>query len=150
MESPFLSLVDGMELRSHDAGEEVIEQGALTGEMLVLISGAVEVLRDGVRVARSREPGVVFGEMSALLRQPATATVRAAEHCEFKVIPDPRGFLVGHPEASLFVAELLARRLNELNLYLVDVKRQYQGHDHLSMVDDVLDSLMHRPRRIQG
>jgi hypothetical protein len=31
---------------------------------------------------------------------------------------------------------------------LADVKQQYEGHDHLGMVDDVLDTLMHhQPRR---
>jgi hypothetical protein len=26
------------------------------------------------------------------------------------------------------------------------VKRQYEGHDHLGMVDEVIEALMHRPR----
>jgi hypothetical protein len=34
-----------------------------------------------------------------------------------------------------------------LNKYLVDVKRQFEGHDHLSMVDEVLEVLAHRQRR---
>jgi len=64
----------------------------------------------------------------------------------FVVIDKPREFLVSHPEAALYVAELLARRLDSLNKYLIDVKGQYEGHDHLGMVDDVLETLMHRPR----
>jgi hypothetical protein len=45
------------------------------------------------------------------------------------------------------VARLLARRLDSLNKYLVDVKAQYEGHDHLGMVDEVLEALMHRHPR---
>ena len=46
------------------------------------------------------------------------------------------------------MAELLARRLTALTKYLIDVKRQYDGHDHIGMVDDVLGTLMHlQPRR---
>lgn len=144
--SPFLNYVVGHESRNFAAGEVVIDQGELTGELLVLVSGSVEILRDNVRVAKSAEPGVVFGDMSALLAGPATATVRVMEPAVFAVIEDPRGFLIAHPEASLYLAELLARRLDSLNKYLIDVKRQYEGHDHLGMVDEVLETLMHRPR----
>ncbi len=131
--------------REFAAGDVIIAQDAQGGELLVLLSGEVEVLRDGVRVAKARERGVVFGEMSVLLGRPATATVRAITPAVLSVVENPRQFLIEHPQVSLYVAELLARRLDSLNKYLVDVKRQYEGHDHLGMVDDVLDSLMNRP-----
>lgn len=148
--SPFLDFVASHASRRFDAGEVVIEQGEWSGELLVLVSGGVEILRDNVRVAKSTEPGAVFGEMSALLGGPATASVRALTPAVFSVIEKPREFLIDHPEASLYVAELLARRLNALNIYLIDVKRQYEGHDHLGMVDEVLEALMHRPRPRQA
>jgi CRP-like cAMP-binding protein len=85
--------------------------------------------------------------MSALLGGNATATVRALSDAKVCVISEPRDFLMDHPEASLFVAELLAKRLDSLNRYLIDVQRQYEGHDHIGMVDEVLDSLMHRPHK---
>ena len=144
--SPLLDFVATHHSRQFAAGGIVIEQGERTGELLILVSGEVEILRDGVRVAKAGEAGVAFGEMSALLGGPATATVRALTDAVFSVIEKPREFLIAHPEASLYVAELLARRLNALNKYLTDVKRQYEGHDHLGMVDEVLEALMHRPR----
>jgi CRP-like cAMP-binding protein len=145
--SPLLDFVATHPTRQVPAAGIAIEQGEQTGELLVLVSGEVEVLRDGVRVAKAAEPGVVFGEMSALLGGPATATVRALTPAVFAVIAEPREFLVAHPEVSLYVAELLARRLDALNKYLIDVKRQYEGHDHLGMVDEVIEALMHRPPR---
>ena len=81
-----------------------------------------------------------------LLGGASTATVRALVPAVFAVIEKPREFLVGNPEMSLYVAELLARRLDSLDRYLIDVKRQYDDHDHIGMVDEVLESLMHRPR----
>jgi CRP-like cAMP-binding protein len=142
-----LPFIQEREIRSFSAGNTLIDQGAPTSELLVLVSGQVEVLRDGVRVAKASEPGVVFGEMSALLGGNATATVRALSDAKVCVISEPRDFLMDHPEASLFVAELLAKRLDSLNRYLIDVQRQYEGHDHIGMVDEVLDSLMHRPHK---
>ena len=144
--SPFLDFVSNHASRQFAAGDVVIEQGEWTGELLVLVSGGVEILRDGMRVAKASEAGAVFGEMSALLGGPATATVRTLEPAVFSVIEKPREFLIGHPEAGLYVAELLARRLDALNKYLIDVKRQYEGHDHIGTVDEVLEALMHRPR----
>jgi CRP-like cAMP-binding protein len=146
--SVFLQLIAGHKVENFPAGGIVIEQGTASGPLFVLIEGEVEVLRDQVRVAKASEPGAVFGETSVLLGSSHTATVRALKPSSFAIIENPRRFLESSATASLHVAGLLAARLHALNQYLVDVKQQYEGHDHLGMVDDVLDSLMHHhPRR---
>lgn len=147
--SGFLDLVASHGTRRFEAAADVIEQDKPIDSLLVLLSGAVEILRDDVRLAKTSEPGVVFGEMSMLLGGAATATVRTLEPAEFAVVENPRDFLLANPVAALHVAELLARRLQALNIYLIDVKRQYEGHDHLGMVDEVLEALMHQPRRVK-
>jgi CRP/FNR family cyclic AMP-dependent transcriptional regulator len=145
--SGLLDLVRSHPVRHFQVGDEVIRQGTPAGPMFVLLEGAVEILRDSVPVAKASTAGVVFGEMSVLLRCPHTATVRAIDRCSFAVVDDPRAFLFGSAPASFHIAQLLATRLDALNKYLVDVKRQYEGHDHLGMVDEVLETLMHRPKR---
>jgi len=148
--STILKLVGNHSVESFEAGGVVIEQGGVSGPLFVLIHGEVEVLRDNVRVAKISEPGAVFGEMSVLLGKSHTATVRALKPSSFTLIENPRQFLESSAEASLYVAGLLAARLNALNQYLVDVKQQYEGHDHLDMVDEVLDTLMHHHPRPPG
>ena len=119
-------------------------QGDQHGLLLVLIEGAVEVLKDDVRVARSREPGSLFGELSLLLDVPHTATVRTTEPSTFYVLPDPKAHLRENPDAALQLCKVLARRIDALNRYLVDIKHQFQDQDgHLGMIGDVLDALMH-------
>jgi CRP-like cAMP-binding protein len=146
--SAILQLIGNRRIEKFEAGSIVIEQGSKSGPLWVLIKGEVEVLRDNVRVAKAAEPGAIFGEMSVLLEGDHTATVRALQPSSFAVIENPRQFLASSAEASLHVAGLLAARLGALNKYLVDVKRQYDGHDHIGMADDVLDTLMHhQPRR---
>lgn len=146
--SAILKLVAGHAVMNFDAGSVVIDQGTPEGRLLVLLEGEVEVLRDNVRVAKVSEPGAVFGEMSVLLGCPHTATIRTLKPSSFAIVEKPHQFFESSAEASLHVAKLLASRLNALNKYLVDVKQQYEGHDHIGMVDDVLDTLMHRqPRR---
>jgi CRP-like cAMP-binding protein len=143
-----LELVAKHKVESFGVGDVVMEQDTASGPLFVLIQGEAEVLRDNVRVAKVSEPGAVFGEMSVLLGKPHTATVRALKPSSFAIIENPRQFLESSAEASFHIARLLAGRLSVLNQYLVDVKQQYEGHDHLGMVDDVLDTLMHhQPRR---
>ena len=129
------------------AGDVVLEQGVTSGLLYFLKDGAVAVFKDGVEVATASQPGAVFGDLSALLGGPHTATVRAVRACQFHVVSEPRAFLERTPLAAVHLCELLARRLDAMNNYLVDVKQQFAGHDHLGMVDGVLDTLMHRHPR---
>jgi CRP/FNR family cyclic AMP-dependent transcriptional regulator len=142
-----LQLVAGHKVQDFAPGEVVMEQGGHGASLLVLLQGEVEILRDEVRVAKAAEPGAVFGEMSVLLETTYTATVKALKPSQFAIIENPREFLGNSAEASLHVAKLLAKRLDALNKYLVNVKQQYEGHDHLGMVDSVLETLMHRQPR---
>jgi CRP-like cAMP-binding protein len=135
-------------LRQFAAGETVIEQDGLTGALYILSEGAVEVVKDGIIVAKSAEPGAIFGDLAALLDRPHTAAVRALTPSTFHVVADARAFLRDNPPLCLHLCELLARRLDSVNVYLVDVKKQFAGHDHLGMVDEMLDTLMHhQPRK---
>jgi CRP-like cAMP-binding protein len=143
----FLELVRRLKTQDYAPGEVLMEQDSPTGPLLVLIEGQVEILRDNVRVAKTDQAGAVFGEMSVLLECAHTATVRALKPSRLAVIENPRQFLTSSADASLHVARLLAKRLDALSKYLVDVKRQYEGHDHLGMVDEVLETLMHRQPR---
>ena len=145
--SAFLKLLREHPVETFQPGDILLEQRHDTGRILVLLEGEVEVLRDGVRVGKASEAGACFGEMSALLNRPHTATVRALRLCRVAVIEEPRAFLVNSSAASLHIAELLARRLDALNKYLIDVKRQYEGHDHIGMVDEVIETLLNRQPR---
>ncbi|MEO5957767.1 MAG: cyclic nucleotide-binding domain-containing protein [Opitutaceae bacterium] len=145
--SSLLELLKGREVRHFEPGQDILQQGDTTAQLYVLVEGAVDVLKDDVLVGAASQPGVVFGEMAMLLGGAHTATVRATKACSFHVIANPREFLRANPDACLFVSELLARRLDSLNRYLVDVKHQFEGHDHIGMVDKVLEALMHRQPR---
>ncbi|MDB6019157.1 MAG: Cyclic nucleotide-binding domain protein [Pedosphaera sp.] len=142
-----LELVADHQTRSFSPGDIIMAQDSPTGPLFVLLEGEVEILRDADRVAKTSQPGAVFGEMSVLLGCAHTATVRALLPSRFAVIEDPSQFLKASAEASFHVASLLAKRLDALNKYLVDVKQQYEGHDHIGMVDSVLETLMHRQPR---
>ena len=81
-----LELAADLPTASLATGDVLIEEGAPPSRLLVLVSGSVTVERDGVAFARIDTPGAVFGEMSAVLGKPATATVRAASAVEVRVV----------------------------------------------------------------
>ncbi len=145
--STILEQLQGSEVIRFGPGEVVLQQGETTGFLYVLIEGSVEIIKDDVRLAVSSEPGAVFGEMSTMLNVPHTATVAATSPAAFHRVKDPREFFRQSPEACLHVCELLARRIDTLSRYLVDVRHQFEGHDHLGMVDGILDVLLNRPDR---
>ncbi|MGV8839769.1 MAG: Crp/Fnr family transcriptional regulator [Bauldia sp.] len=131
-----------------DAGEPLLKVGDNTGRLYVLVAGTVEVFRDDVTIAFVDEPGAIFGEMSLLLNIAHTANVRAASLITVKIIDDALALLQQRPRLIIPIAQLLARRLQNANSYLVDLKRQFADqNNHLSMVDKVLESMSHQQAR---
>ena len=125
-------------------GRALIQEDTDPENLYILVSGSVTVERDGVVFARIDTPGSIFGEMSAVLGKPATATVRAETDVEVRVADDPEAFLLERPGAALAVLRTTAMRLDGLTQYLVDVKAQFAEQDgHLGMVDQILDTLVH-------
>jgi CRP/FNR family cyclic AMP-dependent transcriptional regulator len=139
-----LALTDDLPTEAVPSGTALIVEGAVTGRMFVLTSGAMTIERDGVAFARIDTPGAIFGEMAVVLDQPATATVRAATDSQVRVIDDPETFLVERPGAALSILRMTAGRLDGLTQYLVDVKSQFADEDgHLGMVGEIVDVLIH-------
>ena len=126
-------------------GSVVVHEGGRTGHLYVLIEGRLEVIKGDTVVASITDPGAVLGEMSVLLDQPHTATVRAAADSVIYEIGDAASFLHQQPGVALLIGRMLAQRLNAANTYLADLKRQYAGHgDHLAMIGDLLQSMINQ------
>jgi CRP/FNR family transcriptional regulator, cyclic AMP receptor protein len=125
-------------------GALLLCEGERSGRLFVLAEGCLEVFRGEVEIARVDDPGAVFGEMSVLLDIPHTTSVRAVTTAVVHVVDSPAEYLATNPHLALPIAKLLARRLQNVTGYLVDLKRQYRDRgDHLGMVDEVLESLAH-------
>src|SRR6478672_8575853 len=132
--------------RDVPAGTTVIHEGGTTGHLFVLIAGRLEVIKGDTIVAGITEPGAMVGEMSVLLEQPHTATVRAASDSTVYEFGDAAAFLRDQPAVALLIARLLAQRLNVANTYLADIMHQYADHgDHLAMVGEILQSMINLP-----
>jgi CRP/FNR family transcriptional regulator, cyclic AMP receptor protein len=121
----FQKSLAALPIATYQPGETVLNAGSKTGLLLILKKGTVAIFRDGIEMAKVTEPGAVFGELSALLDQPHTADVRALEMTQFHVA-NADALLVQNPVALLYVAAVLARRLDGANRTLVELKRQIQ------------------------
>jgi CRP-like cAMP-binding protein len=124
----FQQRLAGLPVMKCQAGQDVMTAGSMGGKLLVLRSGAVEVLKDGVQIAKVSAPGAVFGELAVLLARSNTSDVRTLVPSEFHVA-DGRSLLAKDSLATLYVATILARRLDGANLAMVDLKRRLQAGD---------------------
>ena len=127
------------------ADDWLMREGGTSGRLYVLISGEVVVLKGETEVARIADPGAVFGEMSALLDLPYSASVRALGPVRAHLSESAAEFIAANPAVALHTARILARRLHAATAYLADVKSQFADQkSHFAMLDRVLESLMQR------
>ena len=117
--SQVLEKVSSFPLRAFERGDIVLSEGSDTHRMLFLNRGAVDVVKDEVQLTRVTEPGAVFGDMSVLLGQPHSADVLAVEPSSFYIVDQAEDFLRQEPLVALYVATVLARRLDEVNRHLI-------------------------------
>ena len=127
-------------LATYQAGETVFAAGSKTGRLLILRKGAVAIVKEAVEIAKVAEPGAVFGELSALLDQPHTADVRALETSQFHVA-DAASLLGQDPIALLYVAVVLARRLDGANQALIELKSQVQAGQPSSVIGKTVEKM---------
>jgi len=129
----FQNSLASLPLVTYQPGETVIVAGSKTERLLILKTGAVAVVKDDTEIAHVAEPGAVFGELSVLLDQPHTADVRALEASQFH-IANATAFLTQNPIAVLYVATVLAHRLDGANHALIQIKHQLQSGEPHSVV----------------
>jgi CRP-like cAMP-binding protein len=127
-------------LVTYQTGENVIADGTRTGRLLILRKGTVAVEKGGTEIAKVTEPGAVFGELSVLLDQPHAADVRALETSQLHVA-DAAEFLTQNSTALLYLATVLAQRLDAANHALVQLKSQLQNSEPHSAVAKTIRKL---------
>jgi CRP/FNR family transcriptional regulator, cyclic AMP receptor protein len=126
------SLTD-LPLVTYQPGETVIVDGSKTGRLLFLKKGNVAIVKEDTEIAKVAEPGAVFGELSVLLGQPHTANVHALETSQFHVA-NATTLLKQNPSALLYLATVLAHRLDGANQALIQLKNQLQTGETHSVV----------------
>jgi CRP-like cAMP-binding protein len=93
-------------------GQIIVTQGTPGQAFYLILSGRVEILRDGVSLG-AFGPGDFFGEMSLLDSAPRSATIRALDHTSCLMLSswDFKSLLERHPSIAIKLLEVLSRRL---------------------------------------
>ena len=90
----------------------IVTQGTPGQAFYLILSGRVEILRDGVSLGAFGS-GDFFGEMSLLDSAPRSATIRAIEATSCLMLSswDFKALLERHPSIAIKLLEVLSRRL---------------------------------------
>jgi len=101
------------ELVEFQPGETLIEQGAKTNEVYLILAGSCDVIVNGRRIG-VRGPGNHVGEMAAVQpTQPRSATIIAAEQTVVLRLSEEAfaDIAIRHPQLYRSIAQELSRRL---------------------------------------
>lgn len=103
----------------------IFKQWDKSTEMYILLQGKVSVFVDGIEVAVIDEPGSYFGEMSALLDKPRTATIKTITPCKLLVVKHDmvEEFLAHSPKLGMKLTKILAQRLKETTEDLIEMSQ---------------------------
>ncbi|RKG97109.1 cyclic nucleotide-binding protein, partial [Corallococcus carmarthensis] len=106
------NLVERFRARDVERGDVIIREGGPTDGLYVVLSGEVEVHKNGQRLSSLKE-GDLFGEISLLQKTPATATVEASRHTTLLRLPreDFDSLISSHPQVLMLVSDLSDERL---------------------------------------
>ena len=104
-------LVEKFKLRQAAPGEMLIKEGAQSDGLYVVLHGSVDVAAQAIDLAHLKE-GEIFGEISLLTRQPATATVVSPGNSILLRLPRDQfqELVVTHPQILALVSELTEQR----------------------------------------
>lgn len=113
--------------RELEPGDTLCKQGDVSTEIYILQDGHLEIfLRDkrgrDKKISEITEKNSIFGEIGAILKQPRSATIRAAKHCVIQTIDVKKKALdetiLTQPRLGLSISLNLARYIKETNVRL--------------------------------
>ncbi|MDF1615046.1 type IV-A pilus assembly ATPase PilB [Desulfurivibrio dismutans] len=109
------------DIEEYQDGDIIIRQDNTDRDFFKLVNGALNVIRDGKKIAEITEPGEYFGEMSAISGEPRSATILAQGRCKIKRFPGDKLLEVieKYPEVGKHLFKTLVSRLNQANGIIV-------------------------------
>ncbi|MFC1883221.1 cyclic nucleotide-binding domain-containing protein [Thermodesulfobacteriota bacterium] len=106
------------------AGQTIFLEGDDSQDLYILVSGKVDIIKGNTKIAETSEPGSIIGEMSFLLGESRTATVKAKEDIKVLRIPKEEAgvFLERFPYVTAEISRVLARRLEETSTIMFGLR----------------------------
>jgi CRP-like cAMP-binding protein len=112
-------------VKIYEDGEIILEEGSTGVDFYKLIEteGGLLVTKEGKEVGKITQPGEYFGEMSSLLDQRRTATIRSIGRSVVQVFPGDNleSILLDYPDLGKKIIDTLAYRLSEANKKIAEL-----------------------------
>ena len=121
-----------------DPGDEVIKEGQEDSRIFVLLTGSLEVIKNGEALAKLDTAGEIFGELAAVTNEKRTASVIARSNTLCLVI-DQQFLREIKPEednasydAALygFISRVLAERLKKASVLITRLEKELEETRH--------------------
>jgi CRP/FNR family transcriptional regulator, cyclic AMP receptor protein len=112
------------------SGRELVQQGSLGREFIVIVEGTASVTRDGTQLA-VLESGSFFGEMSLLDGKPRTATVTTLEPTRVLILTRAEfgSVVTTMPSVDRKMLSVLASRLRDIETTYVPASERQTNTD---------------------
>ncbi|MEA3223683.1 MAG: cyclic nucleotide-binding domain-containing protein [Thermodesulfobacteriota bacterium] len=114
-----------LDFKEYNDGDVIIKEGASGTEVYKLhqAEGGLDVSKKGVQIGKIVKSGEYFGEMSFILNEPRTATVKSIGKNVVEIIPVQEGgfeaLVYENPDIALKIITTLSHRLRQTNLRVV-------------------------------
>ena len=122
-----LDLCSNLPIISVPKGETALEENVKDGAILILKSGAVEIVKHGTVVTTVTNPGAMLGEIAVLLERGHAASAIAIQDCEFYVLDHAGERLEANPKLYRQIACTLAQRLMRISDKNVELQEQLEA-----------------------
>jgi CRP-like cAMP-binding protein len=100
-------------------GDVIMDQGQWARGLYVLISGSLDIIYNGVKVAEISGKGSFVGEIASVLGGKRIARVVANTPVSIRYIKNVTAYFETNPSAALMMAKTLASRIMDMNKKLV-------------------------------
>ena len=107
-------------LSTFEKGKTLFLEGDPSQDLYILVSGQLDILKGNKKIFEISEKGSLFGEVSLLLGEIRTATVKAKNEVKALRIPKEKvaSFLQQFPVVAREISKILAYRLDEASKVL--------------------------------
>jgi len=111
---------------SYKKGEIILKEGDHSSIVYFLNSGTIGIYKGKERVNKLSGQGLLFGEMSSILNEPRSTTVKAETDCKVQVYQGGvQGIIKRFPHVAEKILGQLAMRIDTMNENFKQLQEQY-------------------------
>jgi type IV pilus assembly protein PilB len=114
------------DIEDYEDGDIIIREGNTDIDFFMLVQGGLSVVKAGRKIAEITQPGVYFGEMSAISGEPRSATIVSKGRAKIRRFPGDKLFEVieKYPDVTKHLFKTIVGRLHQSDKIIVKLANQ--------------------------